>query len=217
MDYQKKLTPMKNKILLYFLLLIAFAFGSKSCMNEENKSKKAENSTTAVKEVLSEKDVKSPLEKGKEIAQATQAALGKNLVQAIGESGTAGAIEFCNIEAIPITDSLANIHLAAVKRVSDKNRNPDNAANEAELAYINEAKNQLAANQSIKPQVKDQDGKWLAYFPILTNAMCLQCHGKSDQVSKEALAKIEAHYPNDKALGYGENELRGIWVIEMEK
>ncbi|MAC96617.1 MAG: hypothetical protein CMC96_14075 [Flavobacteriales bacterium] len=210
---------MKSKTLLIALSLTAFAFMSKSCMNEEKKSEKTEKQTTAVEEGKQEKAAKeiemTPLEKGKSIAQATQAALGKNLVQAISERGTAGAIEFCNIEAIPITDSLAKIHRARVKRVSDKNRNPDNAANEAELAYIENAKNQLAADQNIKPQLKEEDGKWVAYYPILTNAMCLQCHGNADQVNKEALAKIQAHYPKDKALGYSENEVRGIWVIEM--
>lgn len=195
---------------------------SKSCMNEQKKSNQTEEQTTAIEEEKQEekaaKEIEmTPLEKGKSIAQATQAALGKNLMQAISERGTAGAIEFCNIEAIPITDSLAKIHRARVKRVSDKNRNPDNAANEAELAYIENAKNQLAADQNIKPQLKEEDGKWVAYYPILTNAMCLQCHGNADQVNKEALAKIQAHYPDDKALGYSENEVRGIWVIEMAK
>lgn len=212
---------MKSKTLLIALSLTVFAFMSKSCMNEQKKSEKTEEQTTAVKEEKQEEAAKekemSPLEKGKSIAQATQAALGKNLMQAISERGTAGAIEFCNIEAIPITDSLAKIHRARVKRVSDKNRNPDNAANEAELEYIENAKNQLAADQNIKPQLKEEDGKWVAYYPILTNAMCLQCHGNADQVNKEALAKIQAHYPDDKALGYSENEVRGIWVIEMGK
>lgn len=212
---------MKTKPLLIALSLTAFAFMSKSCINEQKKSDQTEEQTTAIEEEKQEEAAKeiemTPLEKGKSIAKATQAALGKNLMQAISERGTAGAIEFCNIEAIPITDSLAKIHRATVKRVSDKNRNPDNAANEAELAYIGNAKNQLAADQDIKPQVKEEDGKWVAYYPILTNAMCLQCHGNADQVNKEALAKIQAHYPDDKALGYSENEVRGIWVIEMEK
>ena len=212
---------MKTKILLIALSLTAFAFMSKSCMNEQKKSNQTEEQTTAIEEEKQEEAAKekemTPLEKGQSIAQATQAALGKNLMQAISERGTAGAIEFCNIEAIPITDSLAKIHRARVKRVSDKNRNPDNAANEAELAYIENAKNQLAADQNIKPQLKEEDGKWVGYYPILTNAMCLQCHGNADQVNKEALAMIQAHYPDDKALGYSENEVRGIWVIEMEK
>lgn len=212
---------MKSKTIRFTLLLIVFALIAKSCINDENKGEqkvqKTEVKTEKQKIKAAEEKAMSPLEKGKSIAQATQAALGKNLMQAIGEKGTAGAIEFCNIEAIPITDSLSKIHHATVKRVSDKNRNPKNTANEAELAYIENAKNQLADNQTIQPQLKEENGKWVAYYPILTNAMCLQCHGKSEQISKEALAKIEAHYPKDQALGYKANEVRGIWVIEMKK
>ena len=54
------------------------------------------------------------------------------------------------------------------------------------------------------------------YYPIVTNAMCMQCHGKKDlQIKPETLAAIGEFYPEDKATGYGENELRGIWVVEQ--
>jgi hypothetical protein len=187
-------------------------------MSEEKQQKETNTSTQEeTQKAVSNKEVLSPIEKGKSIAQATQASLGKNLMQAIGERGSAGAVEFCNIQALPITDSLAEMHNANVKRVSDKNRNPKNAANEAELTYIKNAKSLLASNQNIKPQIKEENGKWVGYYPILTKAMCLQCHGKTDQINKETIAKIEKHYPNDQATGYGANEVRGIWVIELKK
>lgn len=160
---------------------------------------------------------KSPLAIGNEMALKTKAALGKNLMQAVNERGVAGAVEFCNVQAIPITDSLATMHHASIKRVSDKNRNPGNKANEKELAYIQHAKNELAQKGEIKPQIVEENGKWVGYYPILTDAACMKCHGDKDNINKEALAKIETLYPEDHATGYKENELRGIWVIEMEK
>jgi len=160
---------------------------------------------------------KSPLAIGKEIAIQSKLALGKNLMQAINERGVAGAVEFCNTAAIPITDSMAQMHNTSIKRVSDKNRNPDNKANQSELLYIKNAKKELAEKADIKPQIKEENGKWVGYYPILTNAACLKCHGSSEEIDKTALAKIEQLYPEDKATGYKENELRGIWVIEMEK
>jgi hypothetical protein len=46
--------------------------------------------------------------------------------------------------------------------------------------------------------------------------MCLQCHGKPNvDINEATLGQIEKLYPNDKAVGYGLNELRGIWVVEM--
>ena len=43
------------------------------------------------------------------------------------------ALEFCNVNAIPLTKQLEDQHNVMIKRVSDKNRNPDNVANVAEL------------------------------------------------------------------------------------
>ena len=58
----------------------------------------------------------------------------------------------------------------------------------------------------------------IGYYPIVTKAMCLQCHGKKDiNISSTTYATIRKLYPSDKAIGYGENELRGLWAIEMVK
>jgi hypothetical protein len=57
----------------------------------------------------------------------------------------------------------------------------------------------------------------IVYYPILTNAMCLQCHGKPEEdIKPSTLSKLHMLYPQDKGVGYEENELRGIWVVEME-
>ncbi len=160
---------------------------------------------------------KSPLELGKQIAMQTKGILGSNLKQAINTEGTEGALSFCSLKAIPLTDSMAVSLNAAIKRVSDKNRNPQNQANSAELAYIETAKTALANEQPVKPQVTKTLLGHLAYYPIISNTRCLQCHGKPQKDVKPAVyTKIKQLYPNDKAVGYKSNELRGIWVIEMK-
>ena len=56
------------------------------------------------------------------------------------------------------------------------------------------------------------------YYPIITNDMCLQCHGKmGSTMTQQTYTKIKSVYAEDKAIGYSENELRGIWVVEMDK
>lgn len=48
--------------------------------------------------------------------------------------------------------------------------------------------------------------------------MCLQCHGKPDEdIQKPTFKKIVNLYPKDKAIGYGINEVRGIWSITFNK
>ena len=158
------------------------------------------------------------LNKGLEIALATQSILGKNLLTAIQNVGTAGALEFCNTRAIPLTDSMAVVLNAQIKRVSDKNRNADNAANQMEIVYINQVKRALKKNGEVKPQLQEMNNKMVGYYPILTNNMCLKCHGNpSEDLDVKTYEVLKDRYPNDKAVGYLANELRGIWVISMEQ
>jgi hypothetical protein len=150
---------------------------------------------------------------GLEYALETKQLLGQNLMGAIQKEGTLHALEFCNIEAIPLTKQMEEKHDAIIKRVSDKNRNPNNAANEEELYYINYFKNEIAAANDPKPIVLPEGNKSRFYYPIVTNSMCLQCHGKPGRIDVDVLKQIKWLYPNDLATGYEENEVRGIWSI----
>ncbi|HHS96121.1 MAG TPA: DUF3365 domain-containing protein [Phaeodactylibacter sp.] len=155
---------------------------------------------------------------GKRYALSTKSVLGKNLKSAIKNKGTENAVEFCHERAYPLTDSMAIVLNAKIKRVSDQPRNPKNAANESELKYIASAKSILATQGKIKPQVQELNGKMVGYYPILTNKMCMQCHGKPNtDIQAATLEKLNALYPKDMARGYTENQLRGIWVVEMDK
>mgnify|MGYP001556941193 CR=1 FL=1 len=62
------------------------------------------------------------------------------------------------------------------------------------------------------------NGKMVGYYAIVTNTMCLKCHGDKDvTIEPETFEKIKTLYPSDKATGYAANELRGMWVVEMDK
>jgi cytochrome c553 len=152
---------------------------------------------------------------GLDYALGTKKVLGKNLMEAIQQKGTLEALTFCNHQAIPLTDSMALHYKATIKRVSDKNRNPNNNANPEELKYITQFKKELANKKEIKPIALEKENKIQFYYPIETNTMCLQCHGK--QIKPEVQRQILKLYPNDLAVGYNENEVRGIWSINFEK
>jgi len=158
------------------------------------------------------------LEQGQSFAMQTQKVLGKNLVNAISTKGTEHALTFCSHEAYPLTDSMALVLNAHLKRVSDKTRNPKNKANRDELEYINKSKELLSIGEKLKPMITEANGKMIGYYPIVTNQLCLQCHGNPDtEVLPNTFIQIEELYPEDEAIGYKINELRGIWVVEMNK
>jgi len=158
------------------------------------------------------------LELGRSIANQTKAELGKNLMAAVKKDGPAKAVDFCSTRAIPLTDSMAVVLNAKVKRVSDKARNPKNQANDLELAFIEELKAAIAKGEKVSPKVTEVNGKMLGYYPIETNDICLKCHGTPNKtINSATLTAIKNKYPNDKATGYKSNEIRGIFVVEMNK
>jgi cytochrome c553 len=157
-------------------------------------------------------------ERGLKYALTTKSVLGKNLMGAIQEKGTLGALAFCNERAYPLTDSMAVTHNATIKRVSDKPRNPNNQANKKELLYIKTFKTNIKNSIDPKPIVDQIDKKVHVYYPISTNTMCLQCHGVPNQdIQSPTLKNLASLYPQDKAIGYGVDEIRGIWSITFDK
>lgn len=154
---------------------------------------------------------------GRSLAIQTKTVLGQNLMTAIKDGGPEHAVEFCNTRAIHLTDSMAAVLNVDIKRVSDQNRNPDNAANQIELNYILAAKDELKKSKKAAPLVTDYGDYVLAYYPIMTNDMCLKCHGGEQDINAATLEKLNALYPDDKAKGYSSDQLRGIWVVKMQK
>ena len=171
-------------------------------------SKETGNKGVLPKEIIPQKQLTKA--DFKKIAEETKKNLVTNLTQKISEKGAENALEFCNVNAISLTKQLEDQHNVMIKRVSDKNRNPDNAANETERKYIDFFKEQLALKQKL--EAKFDNGVF--YAPITTNNMCLQCHGSEKDIKPETLAKIKSLYPNDNAIGYQENEMRGLMVIK---
>lgn len=158
------------------------------------------------------------IDSAKSYAQATQMQLSSNLMATMTQSGPVGAISFCNERAIELTDSMSINFGISIKRVSDKPRNPNNAANKDELEFIQSIKTELKNGGQPTPVYHALENSNTTYLPILTNGLCLKCHGvESKDINSETLSKLDELYPKDLARGYNLNELRGIWVIDIPK
>ena len=64
------------------------------------------------------------LERGGKIAKLAGKSLQKSLQNAIKEGGLEYAISFCNMEAIPITDSVSETESVKIRSFATKYRNP---------------------------------------------------------------------------------------------
>ncbi len=161
---------------------------------------------------------KGPKQIGMDIAMSTKKELGKNLMKALNEEGAKKAVEFCNIKAMPITAHKEKEYNAIIKRASDRPRNPKNKATAKEEAHITTFKKMLANNESPKSILEKSNGKFNFYYPIITNNMCLKCHGEVDKnIKSETYKTIQLKYPKDQAIGYDINQVRGLWHIEFQK
>ena len=173
-------------------------------------------------EFSSESSSESLQDKGKRIVALAKGEIGQNLMRAIKDKKTVGAIEFCNERAIPITLSHAQISKAQIKRATDKPRNPQNLADNEELKYIRQFQKELAAGQTPQAILVSSAGEQRYYSPILTNSMCLQCHGAApgggteETVAQEVYDKIQKLYPQDKAMGYKADQVRGVFSVRWK-
>ncbi len=180
----------------------------------------AEKKPEAVKmnvQYVSGADEVTYLKLGKEITDTVGKTLKSNLVKAMQSGGPMNAVQFCNAKAMELTDVYSKKYNTDVKRISDKNRNPQNAASEVEVLVIEDFKRMLENGEPLSPKVAiDLDGKKNYYAPIFTGGVCLTCHGNPKNMQPELLAAIDNLYPADKAKGYAVDELRGIWSIKFK-
>ena len=73
------------------------------------------------------------LKMGGEVSKLAQTVLLKNVSQAMKKGGPGYAIEFCNLKAMPLMDSLSKLHNCQIKRIATKYRNPVDMPQSEEL------------------------------------------------------------------------------------
>ena len=184
-----------------FLLFISFLFILFSCNSPKPK--------------IGAETYSEYQKKGDEIAILAQATLLGNVGKAIQKGGPEYAVEFCNLKASSIIDSLNTLNQCIISRVSDKNRNPENnlkTQNDKEIWKMFQTK--------MMSDTLVQNKQSLVYYKPIKTALpaCLKCHGNAEtEISEATLNKIKELYPNDLATGYQLNDFRGLWKVEFKR
>jgi hypothetical protein len=146
--------------------------------------------------------------------------LGGELKAAMTAGGPAQAIGVCKERAPKIAAEAAARTGMQIKRVSLKNRNPKGVPDAWETEALAGLEQRLAAGE--KPEtldthgvVRTPDGKVFRYAKALvTQPVCVNCHGAAESLSPEVKAKLAAEYPDDKAVGYAPGMIRGVLSIK---
>lgn len=170
-------------------------------------------------EVTASVDTVDVVQEGKAITQDAFQALSSKLGQAVQEGGIGYALQFCNVKALPITDSLSANHGVKLRRASHRPRNQANRADSLEMETIRQYLSQLQDQKELKPNVYRDNEHIVYHAPIMiNNGLCLNCHGREGaQIQEKNLELIRQLYPDDEATGFEMGELRGIWSVKFPK
>lgn len=189
---------MNRLVIVISILVLSFV----SCKNELSEAQKTEFTN-----------------KGKEIAQSTAKRMLSEVGKNMKEGGVMQAAAFCNAHASGITDEMAMQNRVVIKRTSHKLRNEQNAPNQREQEVIEQYLKGQTDSQELKPMVeKNADGSVQFYAPIMVADKCTVCHGVvNETLTVQNDSIIKNLYPMDKATGFKEGDIRGIWSITFPK
>lgn len=160
------------------------------------------------------------LDEARTIPQKMQPRLLEVLQAEIKESGHAGAISVCREKAPQMAKALSEQTGWAIRRVSLKNRNVKAVPDAWEKAVLEEFDQRLAAGEDPakieKGEVVSVDGqKTYRYMKALpTQELCLFCHGQANKLAPGVAAKLKDLYPEDKATGYVDKQVRGAITVK---
>lgn len=167
---------------------------------------------------LSPSEKSGYMQQGANVVNKAAHLLQTNLKQAMADSGTAGAIQFCNSAALPLTKTAGGDSFTYVKRTSLKLRNPANKPTDREKMVLKMFDEAAGRKESIGPTLDlGADGHIFYYHPIKVQPLCLNCHGKvGENITEDVFNKIRSLYPKDKAMGYSAEDFRGVWVVKLK-
>ena len=191
----------------------------KSTVTEAPKARESTEAKPAAQTVAATpQDKKALAEEAKAAVQALRGTLKGELQQAMKSGGPVNALSVCNTKAPEIAAAVSAEKNLQVSRVSLKNRNPDmGKANAWQVRVLEDFENRKAGGETpmtlAYSEIVDNNGQQEFRFmkAIPTDKLCLTCHGAS--ISPAIQTKLNELYPQDKATGYKEGDLRGAFVV----
>ncbi|MEQ1638779.1 MAG: DUF3365 domain-containing protein [Methylococcales bacterium] len=200
---------MKKQLLMLSLSALLAACGGE---DKQAQAPGHTNSTNGQTKTSANFDKAALTEKAKTAVQTLGATLKSELEVAMKAGGPLNALSICNTKALEIASKVSLGQGLQVSRVSLKNRNPGNAANDWQIKVLNDFETRKVAGEdpttlSYTEMVGDEF-RFMKAIP--TGNVCLGCHGTN--ISPAVTAKLAELYPLDKATGYKEGDLRGAFV-----
>jgi len=160
---------------------------------------------------LAEED--AMLSEARKVATMLPPKLINSLKEEISKSGPEGAIPVCRDMAPKMAGEISKETGWKIKRVSLKARNDQRAIpDEWEKAALEDFDKRAAAGEpGAKLEKGEKVGNEYRYVKALpVQGLCLSCHGTGEQISPAVKDVLSKTYPNDRATGYSEGQIRGV-------
>jgi hypothetical protein len=147
-------------------------------------------------------------------------ALKSELMSAMKAGGPVQAIDVCHSTAPAIAREISEQQGLQVSRVSQRNRNSENAPTGWQTAVLDDFQSRLEAGGDPDgmtwQEIADTgDGREFRFMKaITTQPLCLTCHGET--VAPEVTQRLSELYPDDRATGFREGDLRGAFVVTRQ-
>ena len=156
------------------------------------------------------------LNEAKNLLKETAKQYKNTLIQGLQHNNLIKALKYCNKEVEQLV-SKDNEKGFVIKRVSLRPRNKNNYPNLYEKEILEKFnKLSLIDNKDLALEhsdiIKDENNNKFVYVKaIRIKEVCLNCHGSNinDDLKKE----IQKLYPDDKAINYKLNDVRGAFVM----
>ena len=200
-----------QKLVVLGLASLLVACGGK----EEPKTSAASELNQAV---VAPPDKATLAEEAKTAIKMYGGSLKAELQTAMQTGGPINALAVCQTKAPEMAKTVSASQQLQVSRVSLRNRNPVmGVPSEWQAQVLNDFEARKVKGEALESlvysELVENNGKQEFRFmkAIPTEAMCLTCHGSD--ISPAIMTRLTELYPQDKAIGFKEGDLRGAFVV----
>lgn len=163
-----------------------------------------------------EAEIEAARAKAGDAAAQLMGALFSELQGALAKGPPELAIDVCADRAPAIAKRIGDETGLSVRRTSLRTRNPANAPDDWERAWLEKASAATAPAVDDAEVVRRDGGYELRYVRVVRLAeMCTTCHGAPEKIPAAVKEAIARRYPADRATGFAPGDLRGVVSVRV--
>lgn len=204
MRYRKTSSSIKLAIIFVFIAAFSLSWTAEKFAAQQNDRTKIEPALKEARKVTAD------------LTDKVRSLLMKELEK----GGYEGAVDVCANVAQNITREFNQQTGHQVRRVSLGYRNLNDQPDDYERRLLEnfDRQNRQKKLEGEHYEIVSENGRdYLRYMkPVVAGKMCLNCHGQPDEIPPRVRAILQRHYPDDKATGYHEGDVRGAISVKID-